>query len=107
MIQRHYDTLKNYALLYLPGLGTLYFTIASIWHLPYAEEVVGTIAAVDTFLGVILKISTSNYTPPTDGNLLVDRSQDGKERYQLDITTPLEDIPDKENIRLNVKPGEF
>ena len=32
-----------------------------IWGFPYGEEIVGTIMAVDTFLGVCLGISTANY----------------------------------------------
>lgn len=56
-----YDKLKFIALLLLPALGTLYFTIAQTWGLPKAEEVVGTVVAVDTFLGVLLKISNSQY----------------------------------------------
>jgi len=56
-----YDRLKWVAMYLLPGLGTLYFALASIWGLPYGEEIVGTITAVDTFLGVILGISTANY----------------------------------------------
>jgi TRAP-type uncharacterized transport system fused permease subunit len=61
MSNKVYDILKNITQLVLPGLGTLYFTIAGIWGLPYAEQIVGTITAVVTFLGVILKISTINY----------------------------------------------
>lgn len=49
------------AQLLLPAMGTLYFALASIWHLPYGEQVVGTITAVDTFLGVLLGISTAQY----------------------------------------------
>lgn len=56
-----YDILKWIALYFLPAAGTLYFAIANIWGLPYGEEVVGTITAADTFLGVILGISTSQY----------------------------------------------
>ena len=41
--------------------GTLYFALAQIWHLPYGEEIVGTITAIDTFLGVVLEISTIQY----------------------------------------------
>lgn len=58
---RMYDTLKELALTVLPALGTLYFGLASIWGLPAAEQVVGTITAVDTFLAVVLKISGSSY----------------------------------------------
>ena len=56
-----YDILKWIATLLLPALGTLYFALASIWGFPYGEQIVGTITAVDTLLGVILGISTSSY----------------------------------------------
>jgi TRAP-type uncharacterized transport system fused permease subunit len=56
-----YDILKWIAQILLPALGTLYFAIANIWGLPYAEQVVGTITAIDTFLGVLLGISSDSY----------------------------------------------
>ena len=61
MSNRTYDVLKWIAQLLLPALGTLYFGLAQIWGFPYGEEIVGTIAAVDTFLGVILGISSAQY----------------------------------------------
>lgn len=105
MIERHYDTLKNYALLYLPGLGTLYFTIASIWHLPWAEEIVGTIAALDTFLGVILKISTQRYTPPpppSDGQVLLNQAGD---KMVMNLNVTPDEIAGKKYITLAVDPA--
>lgn len=56
-----YDALKYVAQYVLPALGTLYFAIAQIWGLPYGEQIVGTITAVDAFLGVLLGISTYTY----------------------------------------------
>lgn len=56
-----YSALKWAAQYLLPAIGTLYFALASIWCLPFGEQVVGTITAVDTFLGVILGISTAQY----------------------------------------------
>ncbi len=56
-----YDILKWVAQILLPALGTLYFAIASIWGLPYAEQIVGTVTAVDAFLGVLLGISAAQY----------------------------------------------
>ena len=56
-----YDILKWIAMYALPALGTLYFALAGIWGLPYGEQVVGTITAIDTFIGVLLGISSSNY----------------------------------------------
>ena len=56
-----YDVLKWIALYLLPALGTLYFALSGIWGLPYGEQVVGTITAADTFLGVLLGISNARY----------------------------------------------
>ncbi len=61
MKNKTYDILKYIAMIVLPALGTLYFALAGIWNFPYAEQIVGTITAIDTFLGVILKISNDKY----------------------------------------------
>ena len=61
MSNKTYDTLKWIAQYLLPAAGTLYFALAGIWGLPCGEQVVGTITAVDTFLGVLLGISAANY----------------------------------------------
>nr|DAW21328.1 MAG TPA: holin [Caudoviricetes sp.] len=56
-----YDILKWVAMILLPALATFYAAIAAVWDLPYTEQVVGTITAVDTLLGTLLKISSDNY----------------------------------------------
>ena len=61
MSNKVYDVLKWIALILLPALGALYFALAKIWGFPYAAEIVGTISAVDAFLGALLGISTANY----------------------------------------------
>lgn len=61
MSNKTYDTLKWVAQYLLPALGTLYFTLTQIWGLPYGEQVVGTVTAVDTCLGVLLGISSIHY----------------------------------------------
>ena len=61
MSNKLYDVLKWIAQILLPALGTLYFTVSGIWGLPYAEQIVGTVVAADTFLGIILGISTATY----------------------------------------------
>ena len=61
MSNKVYDILKWVALILLPALATFYAAIAAVWGLPYTEQVVGTITAVDTLLGTLLKISSSNY----------------------------------------------
>ena len=67
MSNKAYDICKFIAQILLPALATLYFAIASIWGLPYAEQIVGTITAVDTFLGAILGISTMKYNKEHTG----------------------------------------
>lgn len=56
-----YDVLKFICQIVLPAIGTLYFALAGIWNFPYGEEVVGTITAIDTFLGTVLMISSNQY----------------------------------------------
>jgi hypothetical protein len=61
MSNKAYDILKYIAQIVLPAVGTLYFALAGIWGFPYGEQIVGTITAVDTFLGVVIGISNANY----------------------------------------------
>lgn len=61
MNNKVYDVLKKIAQIVLPATGTMYFGLAEIWGLPYAPEIVGTITVVDTFLGVVLGISSYQY----------------------------------------------
>lgn len=62
-----YTVLKWVTMIALPAIGTLYFTLSSIWGFPYAEQVIGTITAIGTFLGVLLGISTSQYNKSKKG----------------------------------------
>ena len=78
MSNKVYDVLKFIAQILLPALGTLYFALAKIWGFPYAAEIVGTISAVDAFLGALLGISTAQYN---------------KEQNQ----PPIEEEPEEEN----------
>lgn len=61
MSNETYDILKFIAQILLPALGTLYFALATIWGFPYGEQIVGTVTAIDAFLGTCLGISTKNY----------------------------------------------
>lgn len=63
-----YDVLKWIAQILLPAMATLYFALAGIWNFPYGEEIVGTISAIDVFLGVILGVSTVQYNKTKDVN---------------------------------------
>ncbi len=58
---KQYDILKWIAVVLLPAIGTLYFALSGIWGFPYGEQIVGTITVIDTFLGVLLGLSSSAY----------------------------------------------
>lgn len=62
MSNKTYDILKWIAQYFLPAVGALYLALSKIWGFPYGEEVMGTVAAIDTFLGVALGISSANYS---------------------------------------------
>lgn len=91
---KSYDMLKFVAQIGLPGLGTLYFALASLWGLPKAEEVVGTIVAVDTFLGLLLGLSSKQYNNdregPQIGFLDVEDTDDGTQMMLSFPGDPLE-----------------
>lgn len=61
MSNKVYNVLKWVAMIALPALATLYLGLSQIWGLPYGEEVSATITLIDTFLGTVLMISTSQY----------------------------------------------
>ena len=61
MKNKTYDILKYVAQILIPAIATLYFSVSQIWGLPYGEQIVGTLTAVDAFLGVCLGISSNNY----------------------------------------------
>lgn len=98
-----YRFLKFIAQIALPAFGTLYVTLAGIWHLPAAESVVGTVVAVDTFLGVVLQLSSTAYdkTVEDGGELHVNEDQ---LLFQLDgDRTDISKLGDKSEVRFKVK----
>ena len=60
MTNKTYDTLKLIALLIMPA-GTCIAAILTAWGLPYGEQITATCAALDVFLGVVVKIAADVY----------------------------------------------
>lgn len=100
-----YNRLKFIALVLLPGFSALYFGLAQIWGLPQAEQVVGTATIVDTFLGLLLKNSTSKFQknePGPVGDLIV-VEEDGEKYLSMALNqADLQSIPQKDVITLRV-----
>lgn len=100
-----YDILKDTTQIYLPATATLYVGLAVIWGWGYTVEVSATIVALVTFLGVVLKISTVSYNNSDKGNdgvLVVDQTDPLKDKYLLDVSTPLEQVATQNTITLRV-----
>ena len=106
---RVYDVLNFIALVFLPALGTLYFTLAGIWGLPAAEQVVGTIVAVDAFLGVFLKVGTNSYNNSEakyDGSIDVLPNKAGGQTYSLNLNGDPAYLHKVDQVSFKVNPPE-
>lgn len=101
-----YDVAKFVTTILLPALTTLYLTLAQIWNWPYTTEVALTSAAIVTFLGVVLGISTASYnnslSKGKDGTIELDFSNPTKETVVTELKTPFIDVQGKKNIILKV-----
>lgn len=103
-----YDQLKFLAQIGLPALGALYFGLAGIWGLPSAEQVVGTIVVIDTFLGVLLGISSNAYDKSDkkfDGDMTMQKTNEGGLSYLLELNTDPEELGKKDVIKFKMKGG--
>lgn len=66
MSNKTFDILKWVCMIVMPAVITLYTTLSTLWGWPYADLVVGSMAAVNTFVGAVLGISAINYTKAKD-----------------------------------------
>lgn len=104
---RAYNILRSAALIWIPALGTLIFTLGSVWDWSFTENLIGSIMAFDTFLGALLGFGARNISTggaAYAGHLVVDTDDPGRDKYTLDIHTPLDQLPDMSEVRLKVVP---
>lgn len=87
-----YDNLRRGSELILPGLGALYFALGQIWGLPYGEEIVGTLAAISTFVGLVVVAARKRYNDVSVANGHVDAAALPPEAEQI------------QELRLRVRP---
>jgi hypothetical protein len=102
-----YKRLRFVAQMLLPALGTMWFTIGQLWHLPFVEETVGTILAIDTFLGFILGMSTKSFNASSDaydGEIVTKPRPEGGLMYSLELNIDPETIAMKHDLRFKVHP---
>lgn len=87
-------------------MGALYFALAQIWGLPKPEEVVGTIAAVNVFLGLLINLSSRSYhnsDAKFDGDIEVESHPDGRKTFSLGLNTDPDDLENMEQVIFRIK----
>ena len=100
-----YDNLKWITLILLPATSAAYFSLSSVLNLPAAEQVVGTIAVVTTFLGAVLGLSTQSYNNSDqkfDGVMRVDTSDPEKDLFTFELYQAPDGFPDKDQLTFKV-----
>lgn len=105
MSNKTYDVLKYIVQYILPGISTLYFTLSAIWNLPYAEQIMGTIAAVCTFLGISLGISTKKYKDSDEFRDGIMTFVNG-DKPNIKLNTSAEELKEKQIVSLRIEKGE-
>lgn len=101
-----YNFVKFIAQILLPAIGSLYFALAGIWGLPAANQVVGTIVVIDTFLGGILSVSSNAYNNSDvkhDGTMNIIPQPDGTKLVSLELNHDAGVIADAESVSFKVK----
>lgn len=89
MTNKSYDLLMGLTKYVLPAFGTFYLAIAQIWGAPYGEEILGTVVALETLLGIILGVAKRKYVPETDGELVVMTDEDGDKGLSVSLGDPV------------------
>lgn len=101
-----YDFLVYLVQLVFPAAAVLYASLGTIWHWSNVEAMVGTILAVNLFLGVILKISSVSYKnsdKPYEGDMVITHKEDGTPMYDMQANrSNLEDWPSQERVTFKV-----
>jgi hypothetical protein len=101
-----YNVVKHVAAIALPALSTLYYALAQIWHFQNTEEVMGTISAVNIFLGAVMGVSTLAYNnsgAKYAGSVVITDTGD-KKVFSLDLDSHPDDIQDMKDVTFKVTP---
>jgi len=104
---KYYEFVKWFVLIFLPGLSSFYYGLSLIWEgVPAAGQVVGTLALLATFLGLILGVSNRNFKAQgADGylNAAIDGDNVVFSRIALPNITA-EELTRKKSVTIQVNP---
>lgn len=105
-----YNVVKKSATIVFPALSALYIALAQIWHFGHVDQVVGTLTALNTFLGVLIQLSKKSYyasSAPYVGEIQV-KSEGTKKVFSLVVDGDPEDLENmtSANFKVNSETGE-
>ena len=103
-----YDVFRYLSLVLLPAVSTLYFTLSSLWGLPSTEQVIGSIAAIEIFIGVLLKISSVGYKKAGleyGGKIIISKSDNGNKVYSLELNTSPDSLDTLKLVTFKIEPN--
>jgi hypothetical protein len=61
MTNGQYDLLKDIALCWFPALMAFMGVVMVAWNIPYSDQVLATLAGINTFLGALVKYYKAKY----------------------------------------------
>lgn len=79
-----YNVLKWICLTALPALTTLYGVIGTTLHIPYTQETITILVAVDTCLGTMIGVSSANYYKRLSDDPQIDKVMIAVEKWFTD-----------------------
>ena len=101
MNNKTYDFLNALVRIILPASGTMYFGLSQIWGIPYATEVVGTIAVVTTFLGIVILLARNGWK--TDDQLVIDTRDPDQISFGFESGMMIDKLKDGQTLTLGVR----
>ena len=70
--EKWYQILRYICLIALPALTTFYGVLGATLNIPYVQETLTIMVALDTLLGSLLQISTNQYNKERDNGIRED-----------------------------------
>lgn len=101
MNKKVYEVAKVLAAIVLPAFATFYVTLANSWGWGNTEQIVATVTAVATLLGILVKAA-----PPYDGVAYTEPTAelDAPDKFTLHLSGDPADLPKQKVVRLKVTP---
>lgn len=100
-----YDLLKGLSTIFLPAFATLVLVLGPQWDWSNADKIAGTITAVATFLGLLVRSSGKRFQKATNvGDVVVGTNPEtGALRYSLEVGVPMEQIEKLDTMTFGVR----